>query len=214
MLVTGGLRRVHVRGQEEIRKRLLIQAAAFNLGLLMRQRYGIGTPRGLQGLAAARAVLSRHAGSAISRFFCSFCLHMGLFGAILGFSGRRIRLGPKIFPISALVPLFHPALWKPISSTGCYVVPELDIVTYFPARPAASEIDAASQALFESAMTAEDAVFVSVLSVSGAVLGARNPGVRCDKDPVRVLRSVLMRPEQEALAPSLVQRLDTLAQAL
>ena len=31
MLVTGGLRRVHVRGQEEIRKRLLIQAAAFRV---------------------------------------------------------------------------------------------------------------------------------------------------------------------------------------
>ena len=47
-----GLRRVHVRGQEEIRKRILIQAAAFNLGLLMRKRFGAGTPRGLQGLAA------------------------------------------------------------------------------------------------------------------------------------------------------------------
>ena len=109
MLVTGGLRRVHVRGQEEIRKRLLIQAAAFNLGLLMRQRYGVGTPRGLQGLAAARAALSRHAGSAIFR---SFCLHMGLFGPILGFSGRRISLGPKFFPVS--VPLCHPALWNPM----------------------------------------------------------------------------------------------------
>ena len=49
LLVTGGLRRVHVRGREEIRKRILIQAAAFNLGLLMRKRYGFGTPRGLQG---------------------------------------------------------------------------------------------------------------------------------------------------------------------
>ena len=55
MLETGGLRRVHVRGQEEIRKRILIQAAAFNLGLLMRKRFGVGTPRGLQGLAAARS---------------------------------------------------------------------------------------------------------------------------------------------------------------
>ena len=58
MLVTGGLRRVHVRGQEEIRKRVLIHAAAFNLGLLMRKRFGVGTPRGLQGLAAAHAALA------------------------------------------------------------------------------------------------------------------------------------------------------------
>ncbi len=44
LLVTGGLRRVHIRGQEEIRKRMLIHAAAFNLGLLMRKRFGVGTP--------------------------------------------------------------------------------------------------------------------------------------------------------------------------
>ena len=76
----------------------------------MRQRYGVGIPRGLQGLAAARAALSRHAGTAILRFFRSFCLYIALFGPILGFSGRRIRLGAKISPISAPVPLFHPVL--------------------------------------------------------------------------------------------------------
>ena len=32
LLVTGGMRRVHVRGQDEIRKRMLIHVAAFNLG--------------------------------------------------------------------------------------------------------------------------------------------------------------------------------------
>ena len=58
LLVTGGMRRVHVRGQEEVRKRMLIHVAAFNLGLLMRQRFGVGTPRSLQGRpAAAQAVL-------------------------------------------------------------------------------------------------------------------------------------------------------------
>ena len=110
MLVTGGLRRVPVRGPEEIRKRLLIQAAAFNLGLLIRQRYGVGTPRGRQDLVAVRAVLARPAGSAIWRFFRSFGRFTGLWGPIPGFSGRRIRLELKFFPISALAPLFHPAL--------------------------------------------------------------------------------------------------------
>lgn len=58
LLETGGLRRVHVRGHENIRKRMLIHVAAFNLGLLMRRRFGVGTPRGLQGRpAAAQAVL-------------------------------------------------------------------------------------------------------------------------------------------------------------
>ena len=50
---TGGMRRTHLRGHVNILKRLLIHASAFNLGLLMRRRYGHGTPRGLQGRAAA-----------------------------------------------------------------------------------------------------------------------------------------------------------------
>ncbi len=46
---TGGLRRTHLRGHQNILKRLLVHAGAFNLGLLMRQAVGRGTPRGLQG---------------------------------------------------------------------------------------------------------------------------------------------------------------------
>src|SRR5712691_1731410 len=46
---TGGLRRTHLRRHQNILKRLLIHAGAFNLGLLMRQVFGRGTPRGLQG---------------------------------------------------------------------------------------------------------------------------------------------------------------------
>lgn len=42
---TGGMRRLHLRGQENILKRLLVHAAAFNLGLVMRKRFGAGTPR-------------------------------------------------------------------------------------------------------------------------------------------------------------------------
>ena len=36
-----------------MRKRLLVHAAGLNLGLLMRTLVGVGTPRGLQGRAAA-----------------------------------------------------------------------------------------------------------------------------------------------------------------
>ena len=55
---TGGMRRTHLRGHPNILKRLLIHAGGFNLGLLMRQIFGVGTPRGLQGrLAAAMAVV-------------------------------------------------------------------------------------------------------------------------------------------------------------
>jgi transposase len=46
---TGALRRTHLRGHQNILKRLLVHAGAFNLGLLMRTAFGRGTPRGLQG---------------------------------------------------------------------------------------------------------------------------------------------------------------------
>ena len=45
------MRRVFVRGHENVRKRVLIQAAACNIGLLLRRQTGIGTPRSLQGRA-------------------------------------------------------------------------------------------------------------------------------------------------------------------
>jgi transposase len=45
---TGGMRRTHLRGHTNILKRLLIHAGGFNLGLVMRQLVGLGTPRGLQ----------------------------------------------------------------------------------------------------------------------------------------------------------------------
>jgi len=48
---TGGMRRVHLRKHPNILKRLLIHVAGMNLGLLLRSVYGIGTPRGLQGLS-------------------------------------------------------------------------------------------------------------------------------------------------------------------
>lgn len=48
---TGAMRRAHLRGRENITKRVLVHAAGFNLGLVMRQRLGRGTPRGLQGAA-------------------------------------------------------------------------------------------------------------------------------------------------------------------
>jgi len=46
---TGGMRRVDLRRDSNILKRLLVHVAAFNLGLVMRQKWGRGTPRGLQG---------------------------------------------------------------------------------------------------------------------------------------------------------------------
>jgi len=54
---TGGLRRAHVRGHENVLKRLFVHAGAFNLGLWMRTLFGVGTPRSLQGHAVVLAAM-------------------------------------------------------------------------------------------------------------------------------------------------------------
>ena len=42
---TGGMRRCHLRGRENILKRQLVHVGAFNLSLILRQLLGAGTPR-------------------------------------------------------------------------------------------------------------------------------------------------------------------------
>ena len=54
---TGGMRRTHLKRHGNILKRLLIHAAGFNLSLILRRLLGLGTARGLQGLAARVAAL-------------------------------------------------------------------------------------------------------------------------------------------------------------
>ena len=68
MYETGGMRRLWLRGLDNVRKRVLIHACGHNLGVLMRELTGTGTPRSLQGqgrrprfalFAALRAAISR-----------------------------------------------------------------------------------------------------------------------------------------------------------
>ena len=47
---TGALRRLYVRGKQNVQKKLLLQAAACNLALLLRKMIGAGTPRALRDL--------------------------------------------------------------------------------------------------------------------------------------------------------------------
>jgi hypothetical protein len=49
---TGALRRLHVRGKQNVQKKLLLQAAACNLALLLRKMIGAGTPRAFRDLVA------------------------------------------------------------------------------------------------------------------------------------------------------------------
>lgn len=54
----GGMRRLHLRGRENILKRLVVHSGAANLGLLMRKLFGKGTPRGLRGARQVMISLS------------------------------------------------------------------------------------------------------------------------------------------------------------
>ena len=58
--------RVWVRGHENVRKRVLIQAASCNRGLLLRSLIGVGTPRSLQGRALS--AICRRIGRLIDRW--------------------------------------------------------------------------------------------------------------------------------------------------
>jgi transposase len=58
---TGGMRRLYLRGQDNIAKRTIIHAAGFNLGLLMRVRYGLRKPRSGSGVVRALVLAPMHA---------------------------------------------------------------------------------------------------------------------------------------------------------
>ena len=50
---TGGMRRLYLRGRENVAKRVLIHAAGFNVGLMMRLKYGLPKPRSMSAAAGA-----------------------------------------------------------------------------------------------------------------------------------------------------------------
>ncbi|HWD85383.1 MAG TPA: aminotransferase class I/II-fold pyridoxal phosphate-dependent enzyme [Solirubrobacteraceae bacterium] len=93
-----------------------------------------------------------------------------------------------------------------------HLEPMLDIVTYWPQRRRMSEVDAAAAAMLHRGMDdAEDPIFLSTLRVDADAFAALHPQVKRDADSVRVLRSVLMKPEHEAWIDPLYERLEILA---
>jgi hypothetical protein len=88
-----------------------------------------------------------------------------------------------------------------------YLEPELDIVTYYPVADSAAAMDAQSAEMLRAGMAdPDDPVFLSTLKVAAETVGG-------DGDDVRILRSVLMKPEHEAAVPWLASRLEALARA-
>jgi glutamate/tyrosine decarboxylase-like PLP-dependent enzyme len=93
-----------------------------------------------------------------------------------------------------------------------YQRPELDIVTYFPAEPTLSAIDAASERMMREGMSsAEDPIFLSVLRANAEAFARRGIAAEADIDGARVVRSVLMKPESEDYLGRLHERVVALA---
>jgi len=106
---TGGMRRTHLRKHNNILKRLLIHVAGMNLGLLLRNKYGIGTPRGLQGLSHTLDFLVTLIAQAI-----------GLEGSNISEAGvtKKHSVSPQYQPL--LCAYFRPSeIQKQTSNPGC-----------------------------------------------------------------------------------------------
>ncbi|HJP79323.1 MAG TPA: aminotransferase class V-fold PLP-dependent enzyme [Pseudonocardiaceae bacterium] len=105
-------------------------------------------------------------------------------------------------------------LLKASDILSLYQEPALDIVTYYPASQTMSSIDAASTRILDAGMTAKsDPVFLSTLRVTAAAFRQRHPGITADTDGARILRSALMKPEQEHYADHLCARLEQIARS-
>lgn len=84
---TGGMRRLHLRGQANILKRYQVHVAAANLGIVMLSLFGLGTPRGLQGRKALLANVLSSLLSSMHDLFHSLLHHLRSFSP----EPRRLR---------------------------------------------------------------------------------------------------------------------------
>lgn len=113
---TGGMRRVHLQGRQNILKRLLVHGAAFNLSLILRQIMGVGKPKRLQGLSLQALMLFARIFSWL--WVTSWTLEPHVDNFVL----RSNCSVPMPSPDSDIyqVICFGLAAWKtPTSATGC-----------------------------------------------------------------------------------------------
>jgi glutamate/tyrosine decarboxylase-like PLP-dependent enzyme len=94
--------------------------------------------------------------------------------------------------------------------------PELDIVTYLPRASKFSSVDAISQAIFEKSAQAprDQQIHLATYVMKPQGFIRRSFELEQDRDTARILRSVLMKPEQENWIPDLHTHVETLAKKL
>jgi transposase len=102
---TGRMRRVHIRGRQNILKRVVVQAAGFNLSLVIRKRLGWGKPRQFQG-ALARLFSRLNAFGFLWRTFC-------------GTAQPTTQISPPDSKCFSQAPTFPLIFNRLISATGC-----------------------------------------------------------------------------------------------
>jgi len=113
---TGGMRRVHLQGRQNILKRLLVHGAAFNLSLILRKIMGVGKPRRLQGLSLQPFMLFARIFSWLWVTTTTMDLKAEHFATQSGCTMPMSAPDSGIYQVICL----GLAAWKtPISATGC-----------------------------------------------------------------------------------------------
>src|SRR4051794_15840445 len=137
------------------------------------------------------------------------CSRAGAAAAALWLTLRSLDLAP-ILAAGVRAARAWADLLRDSDALRLHVEPELDIVSYFPRRGRASEIDAESARILEAGMSGPDPVYLSTLRIDAPAFRAAHPKVEMDLEGVRVLRSVLMKPEHEPHVPWLHERVGAL----
>ena len=96
MCETGGARRCWLAGLEKVTKRYLLQAAARNLGLILRKLFGTGTPRGQQKDAEGKTAFASFAQIAMNAFQIATNALRAARNAIRGLHNKTFAPRPQI----------------------------------------------------------------------------------------------------------------------
>ncbi len=163
-------------------------------------------------------------------YFISEDLHFGeiqLECSRAGASAAAIWATLKLFPLTeqglgaALIPTRNAASnWFELLESSdvlqAYQKPELDILTYLPRVGSMSKLDDISHSLLVdlAKCSREEQIHIATYVVKPYQLKARGFTISEDAQQARILRSVLMKPEQEAWVPRLNDRISDLTRQL
>jgi len=163
-------------------------------------------------------------------YFISDDLHFGeiqLECSRAGASAAAIWATLKMFPLteqglgSVLIPTRNAAMswFERLEQSDVlmpYQKPELDILTYLPRVSSMSELDHVSHEILLRSSTGprEDQIHLATYVVKEDQLKQRGILLDQNANQARILRSVLMKPEHEALVPTLHAKVESLAREL